>query len=110
MADCVFCKIVAGELPSKKVWEDEEILAFYDIHPSAPVHIVVIPRKHFVSNLGEATEEHQQILGKLQLAAGKIAEKAGISKSFSYRTNTGAEAGQTVWHLHYHLQGGWKER
>lgn len=82
-------------------------MAFEDIHPSAPVHVVVIPKEHMASNLGEVTEQDSQMLGKLQLVAQKIAKKLGVS-DFTYRTNTGKLAGQSVWHLHYHLQGGFE--
>jgi histidine triad (HIT) family protein len=108
MKDCIFCKIVAGEIPSKKVYEDQDVLAFYDIKPSAPVHIVVIPKKHIIKNLAEATLDQVQILGKLQVAARKVAEKVGILEAFSYTSNSGEKAGQVIWHIHYHLKGGWK--
>lgn len=105
--ECVFCRIVAGELPCQKVWESEAVLAFRDINPSAPVHVVVIPKQHVAANLGEVSEKDSDTLAKLQLAAAQVAKNEGISE-FSFKTNTGRSAGQSVWHLHYHLQGGWK--
>jgi histidine triad (HIT) family protein len=107
MKKCVFCQVASGELPSRKVYEDAEILAFEDVHPSAPVHVLVIPKEHIIANLGEATPLHRDILAKIQLVAPVIAKKLKLD-DFSYRTNTGKLAGQSVWHLHYHLQGGWK--
>lgn len=108
MKDCIFCKIVKGEAPSDKVWEDDEILAFKDIKPSAPVHILIIPKKH-IENLADAKSEDKDILGKIQLTAVLIAEKLGIKDGFRVATLNGKKAGQMVFHLHYHLTGGWNE-
>lgn len=104
--DCIFCKIVAGEIPSTKVFEDDKILAFKDLNPEAPVHILVIPKKHIVS-LNDANSEDHKLLGHIQLKIAEIAKKMEISES-GYRvvTNIGNEGGQTVDHLHYHLLGG----
>ena len=106
MTDCIFCKIVAGEIPSTKIYEDEEILAFQDIHPAAPVHVLFIPKKHF-ANLGEAAPEDQALLGRLLLVIGQEAAKLGLQES-GYRivSNCGELAGQTVGHFHLHLLGG----
>jgi len=109
MEDCIFCKIIRGEAPSEKVWEDEEILAFKDIKPSAPVHILIVPKKH-IENLSDTSSEDQALLGKIQLTAVKIAEKLGIKDAFRVSTLNGENAGQTVFHLHYHLMGGWSEK
>lgn len=106
MEDCIFCKIVSGQLPSKKEYEDDEILAFDDIKPSAPVHVIIIPKKH-IRNLYEAKENDRLLLGKIQLTAVALAEKLGIGKAFRVSTLSGGGAGQEVFHLHYHLQGGW---
>jgi histidine triad (HIT) family protein len=108
MQDCVFCKIVKREIPSNKVYEDKEVLVFKDIHPLAPVHLLIIPKKH-IKNLGNTSEKDLKILGKCQIIAGKVAKKVGIGESFRLLTATGAGAGQTVFHLHYHLIGGWKK-
>jgi histidine triad (HIT) family protein len=101
---CLFCRIVRRDIPAAVVWEDEQALAFNDIDPRAPVHVLVIPKRH-VSSLNEATDA--KLLGHLLLAAREIAEGEGISEA-GYRTviNTNAGAGQTVFHLHVHLIGG----
>lgn len=106
MSDCLFCKIAAGEIPSAKVYEDEEILAFRDIAPKAPVHILLIPKKHLAS-LAEAGPDDVALLGKMQLLARQLAEKEGVAESgFRVLTNSGPNSGQEVAHLHYHLLGG----
>jgi histidine triad (HIT) family protein len=103
-ASCIFCKIAAGEIPAAKVHEDDEIVAFRDLHPQAPVHVLLIPKRH-VDSLGAA--EDALLLGRLLLAARSIAEREGIAAA-GYRvvTNVGASGGQTVFHLHLHLLGG----
>lgn len=102
MADCLFCKIINGEIPSKKVYEDEKTYAFYDISPQAPVHILVIPKKH-VSSLNEL--EDFFVMSDIYKAVSNIVQELGLK---DYRTviNTGAEAGQTVFHLHLHILAG----
>ncbi len=106
MSDCLFCKIAAGEIPSTKVYEDEEILAFRDIAPKAPVHILLIPKKHLAS-LAEAGPEDAALLGKMQLLARQLAEQEGVAESgFRVVANSGPNSGQEVAHLHYHLLGG----
>ncbi|MBE7022399.1 MAG: histidine triad nucleotide-binding protein [Ruminococcaceae bacterium] len=106
MNDCIFCKILQGEIPSKKVYEDELVYAFYDIAPAAPVHVLIIPKIH-LAGMNEATEEHKALLGHILLTAQKLADELGISKS-GYRiiNNCGENAGQTVFHMHFHLLGG----
>jgi len=101
---CLFCRIVRGEIPAKLVHEDEQTLAFRDIDPKAPTHVLVIPKVH-VPSLNEATDA--EMLGRLMLAARSIAEAEGL-RTDGYRTvvNTGANAGQTVHHIHLHLLGG----
>ena len=102
--DCLFCRIVRQEIPATIMWEDAHALAFRDIEPRAPVHILVIPKRHFAS-LNDATDA--MLLGRMLLAAREIAEGEGIAQS-GYRVviNTGADAGQSVAHLHVHLMGG----
>lgn len=104
--DCIFCKIAAGEIPSEKVYEDESIYAFKDIKPAAPVHILVIPKKH-IGSLAEVKEEDVELLGKIQLTISRIAAEHGLS-SDGYRviTNIGEHGKQSVKHLHYHIVGG----
>lgn len=104
MADCLFCRIVRREIPATVVAEDDDCLAFRDITPRAPVHVLVIPKAH-VASLDEATDAAQ--LGKLSLMAAEIARREGIADA-GYRTvvNTGPDAGQTVFHIHLHLLGG----
>ncbi len=104
--NCLFCRIIAGEIPSNKVYEDDLALAFRDINPQAPTHILIIPKKH-IASLSEAAQDQQALLGHLMLVAPKLASQLGIEGS-GYRTviNTGAGAGQSVWHIHVHLLGG----
>jgi histidine triad (HIT) family protein len=101
---CLFCRVVRREIPASIVWENEHALAFRDIKPEAPIHVLVIPKRHFAS-LNDAADA--RLLGELLLAAREIAEGEGIAES-GYRTvvNTGANAGQTVFHLHVHVMGG----
>jgi histidine triad (HIT) family protein len=104
--DCIFCKIVAGEIPAAKIYEDERAVAFRDINPQAPTHALVIPRTH-VASLNEAGETDEALLGHLLLVAARVARDEGHADG-GYRTviNTGAGAGQTVFHIHVHLLGG----
>jgi histidine triad (HIT) family protein len=104
--DCLFCKIVAGEIPSKRVYEDDLCLAFNDVSPQAPTHILVIPRDH-LNSLDKAESNHRDILGHLLLTAAGIAREKGFAGD-GYRIvlNTNADGGQTVFHLHVHLLGG----
>jgi len=106
MKDCIFCKIINREIPTKIIFEDERILAFEDINPKAPVHILIIPKEHFAS-LNELPEEKRDILGYILLKARKIAQEKGIGKK-GYRIvlNTAEDSGQEVFHLHFHLLGG----
>jgi histidine triad (HIT) family protein len=106
MNDTVFGKIIRGELPSDKVYEDEDVLAFRDLHPAAPVHILVIPKKHVV-DLFDAGEEDEALLGKLMLTAKKVAIQEGLKEGgFRLVINNGAGVGQTVFHIHLHVLGG----
>jgi len=106
MKDCIFCKIISGDLPSKKVFEDEVCVAFNDIHPQAPTHVLIVPREHFDS-LDKAENKHKEVLGHLLLTAAEIARRKGINER-GYRVviNTNSAGGQTVFHLHVHLLGG----
>jgi histidine triad (HIT) family protein len=104
-ADCLFCKIATKQIPSKVVFEDDEVFAFEDIGPQAPTHVLIIPRRHFAS-LDEATPEDQAVLGKLQLVAADLARKLKLVGGYRTVVNTGEGAGQSVFHLHLHLLGG----
>jgi histidine triad (HIT) family protein len=106
MSDCLFCKFVSGEIQPDVVYQDEDVLAFRDINPQAPTHVLVIPKRH-ISTLNDLQPEDGALMGKLYLAAAKVAEQEGIAES-GYRTlvNCNAEAGQTVFHIHLHLLGG----
>lgn len=105
MSDCVFCKIVRGEIPSNKIYEDEEIFAFHDIHPQAPVHFMIVPKRH-VASLDDVTMEHQQVLGRILAKAGELAKGQGLNDGFRTIINTGRVAQQEVYHLHVHILGG----
>ena len=102
--DCLFCKIAAGEIPSSKVYEDEQVLAFADIEPKAPVHVLVIPKQH-LSGAAAVTAETAPVVGHIFEVIPQIAQKLGVSE-FRVVTNNGAAAGQTVAHLHFHLLAG----
>jgi len=104
--DCIFCKIVEGAVPSKKVLETDNVLAFHDIQPAAPVHVLIIPKKH-IATMNDVTPEDASLIGEIALAAQQVAEQLGI-KERGYRliNNCNAEGGQVVYHLHFHLLGG----
>lgn len=105
MSDCLFCKIAQGLIPSRKVYEDDEVLAFHDINPVAPVHILLIPKLHLVS-LADAEEVHAALLGKMLVLAAKLAKEQGLDTGFRTVINTGKGGGQEVFHLHIHIIGG----
>ena len=109
MTDCIFCKIAAGEIPSKKAYEDEDVLVFHDIKPAADVHLLLIPKQH-VDSLAHCDETHAAMLAKLLLLAPKLAVQEGARPypegGFRIVTNTGKEGGQEVHHLHWHVMGG----
>ncbi len=108
MEDCIFCKIVKKEIGSTIVYEDEEILAFKDIHPVTPIHILVIPKKH-ISSAMEVSKEDQIVIGKMFLVIQKLAKQLGIEeKGFRVINNCGEDGGQEVKHFHFHLLGGTK--
>lgn len=108
MSDCIFCKIINGDIPSQKVYEDELIYAFRDINPVAPVHILIIPKEH-ICCANELNDSHKELIGHIILTAAKIAKAEGIAED-GYRlvNNCGENAGQTVFHIHFHLLAGEK--
>lgn len=108
MADCLFCKIIAGTIPSEKVYEDNDLFAFKDINPKGPVHILFVPKKHYAT-LNDIPEKELPIVAKIYRAIQKIAKEIGISET-GYRTlvNTHKDGGQVVFHVHWHLIGGKK--
>ncbi len=103
--DCIFCKIVNGEIPSKKLYEDERVLAFYDIEPKAPVHVLVIPKQHLDSVLA-VNEENADVVAHIFSLIPKLVEKLDLPGGFRVVSNCGEDAGQTVRHLHFHILGG----
>jgi len=103
--DCLFCRIIRGEIPAKKVYEDDETFVFEDINPQAPTHVLIIPKKHIVG-VREAKAEDAPIIGKLHLVAAKIARDRNIENGYRTVLNVGPGAGQSVFHLHLHLLGG----
>jgi histidine triad (HIT) family protein len=105
MENCIFCKIARGEIPSRKLYEDEDIIAFHDIRPLAPVHFMVVPKPH-VASLTDLTDAHRSLMGKLMVLAPKLAKEQGCSDGFRTIINTGRVGGQEVHHLHIHVLGG----
>jgi histidine triad (HIT) family protein len=105
MPDCIFCRIIRGEAPAKKVYEDERVFVFEDINPQAPTHVLIIPKKHIVG-LKEAQAEDAELIGYLHLVAAQIARERGIENGYRTVFNVGPRAGQSVFHLHLHLLGG----
>ena len=107
--NCIFCKIIEGKIPSKKVYEDEELLAFHDIRPAAPIHFLIIPKNH-IAMLSEATTQHMQLLGKMMLKASELALQEGANPGptggFKILMNNGAQGGQEVYHMHLHVLAG----
>lgn len=103
--DCLFCKIIAGEIPSKKLYEDEQVYAFYDIDPQAPVHFLVIPKAH-ISGADQITEENGALVGRIFAVIAKLTAELGWGNDFRVVTNCGELAGQTVKHLHFHVLAG----
>lgn len=103
--DCLFCKIVAGTIPAKRVHENERTLAFADINPQAPTHLLIIPKEH-ISSHAETDAAHAELLGQLLVTAGELARTQGLNRGYRLVINTGRDGGQTVDHLHVHLLGG----
>ena len=105
--NCLFCKIIAGEIPSTKVYEDEKILAFRDIAPQAPTHILVVPKEH-IADCSAVTEENAAVVAHIFAAIPQIAKAEGLENGYRVVSNCGEDAGQTVRHLHFHILGGKK--
>lgn len=106
MNDCIFCKIVKGDIPSKKAYEDELVYAFHDIAPAAPVHVLVIPKEHVLAGVDEVTEDNAAIVAHIFTVIPKIAKELGLENGYRVVSNIGADAGQTVRHIHFHIIGG----
>jgi histidine triad (HIT) family protein len=104
-ANCVFCKIVRGEIPAKKVYEDDDVFAFHDIRPVAPVHFMIVPKAH-IANLYDADMTHHRALGKMLAVAGELARKEGATEGFRAIINNGRVGHQEVYHVHMHVLGG----
>lgn len=104
--DCLFCKIVAGEIPSAKVYEDKLVYAFKDIAPVAPVHVLIIPKEHVLSAPSEVTAENSSIIAHIFEVAAKLAPELGLENGWRIVANCGEDGGQTVHHIHFHLLGG----
>ncbi|MGL4739691.1 MAG: histidine triad nucleotide-binding protein [Sarcina sp.] len=106
MSDCIFCKIASGDIPSKKIYEDDKVLAFYDIQPEAPIHFLVIPKVH-IRNVNEVTKENSSVVAHIFVVINKLVEELNVAES-GYRviTNCGKDAGQTVDHMHFHIMAG----
>jgi len=105
MQDCIFCKIVRGEIPSKKIYEDDEMIAFHDIHPQAPVHFMLVPKRH-IASLAEVTADDAPVLGRMLAQAGRLAREQGSPDGFRSVVNTGRIGRQDVMHVHIHIIGG----
>lgn len=105
MSDCIFCKIARGDIPSRKVYEDDEVLAFHDIQPVTPVHFMIIPKLH-IPSLAEADLSHAALLGKMLALSGRLAREQGLDDGFRTIINTGRIGRQEVYHLHIHIVGG----
>lgn len=103
--DCIFCKIAAGEIPSNKAYEDDKVLAFYDLDPQAPVHILIIPKDH-IGSAAEITAENSRIVAHIFEVAAKLAAELKLDQGWRVVTNVGKDGGQSVLHMHFHLLGG----
>lgn len=107
--DCLFCRIAAGRAPATILYQDQEMVAFRDSHPVAPIHVLLVPRRH-LTNVAAADEADADLLGRLMLRAANLAEEAGLEGDFRLVTNSGPQAGQSIYHLHVHLLGGRRMR
>jgi histidine triad (HIT) family protein len=105
MSDCIFCRIISGEIPSKKLYEDDDVLAFWDIAPQAPVHFLVIPKKHLAAPV-DVEEVDDRVIGKLIRIGAQLAKANGVGDGFRVIFNNGKKAGQEVFHIHMHILGG----
>lgn len=103
--NCIFCKIVAGQIPAKKAWEDDEILAFHDIQPWAPVHLLLIPKRH-ITSMQDVTPADQALLGRMMVKSTELMAENGVTGGYRHVINTGKDGGQEVQHLHLHVVGG----
>ena len=106
MENCIFCKIIAGDIPSPRMYEDEDMIVIKDIEPKAPFHAVIIPKEHILERATDVTPENSAIIGKIFEAAAKIAKENSLDGGFRLINNCGADAGQTVFHLHVHMLAG----
>jgi histidine triad (HIT) family protein len=105
MDDCIFCKLIKGEIPSKKLYEDDEVLAFWDISPQAPVHFLVVPKKH-IDKPADLSEADEKLMGKLMRIGAQVAKENNIGDGFRILLNNGKKVGQEVFHIHMHILGG----
>ncbi len=105
MSDCIFCKIIAGEIPSQKVYEDDRVIAIHDINPAAPVHILVMPKEH-IASMEEVSDDHLPLLGHIHGVIRKVARELKLDKGYRIVNNCGEQGGQEVPHIHFHLLGG----
>jgi len=105
--DCLFCKIVEGSIPADVVFETDRVLAFNDINPVAPTHVLIIPKEHVADSVAEITDAQGSLLAEIFETAAAIATERGLTEGWRVVTNVGAAAGQTIFHLHFHLMGGW---
>ena len=108
MSDCIFCKIIAGEIPADKLYEDEDVLVFRDINPQAPVHFLLVPKKH-IPMPKDITATDEAVMGKLFRIAAEVAKKEGVEDNYRVILNNGAKSGQEVFHVHMHILGGRSE-
>jgi len=104
-SNCLFCRIVGGQIPSKRVHEDDDVIVFHDIHPAAPVHLLIVPRRH-IGSLIDAAPGDQELLGKMLLLAPRLAREHGATDGFRLVVNNGTGGGQEIFHLHLHVLGG----
>jgi histidine triad (HIT) family protein len=103
--NCIFCKIVAGQIPARKAYEDDEILVFHDIHPWAPVHVLIVPKQH-IASMVDVGPEHAPLLGRMMALSPQLMRDLGVTSGYRHVVNTGADGRQEVMHLHLHLMGG----
>lgn len=102
--DCIFCKIANGEIPSKKVYEDDKVIMFYDLEPQAPIHFLAIPKFH-IKSANDLTEENSQVIGHIFLKISQVAKELGLSEGYRIVNNCGKDGGQSVSHIHFHVMG-----
>jgi histidine triad (HIT) family protein len=103
--NCIFCKIAAGEIPAKKAYEDDDLIAFHDIHPWAPVHILIVPKRH-ITSMTDITEADAPLLGRMMAISPRLMRELGVTNGFRHVINTGHDGGQEVMHIHLHVMGG----